>query len=243
MLSITLLIFSLFQTDTITVYTQIPIDKGLSYEFMSLLEKTYNRKHQDKIELKFQGLKNFKAAFDLLEDNRENDYICYINNVTITIERKKKFDFSYPYFPVRPAAITAKDSPLNISNIYDKKYKVGAIKSTINFKYAEEIVKKTNQKFVSIAEYDNLNLIFKRGDIDFYIGDAISPWLRDDIKLLHIYKEIGEGGYGILYPKGSKLKKRFDNTIKYLLSSSIYFSTVKKAIPRIDFRYFRRVKD
>jgi glutamine transport system substrate-binding protein len=210
---------------------------------MVFLEDSYNKRNTDKIRFLYKKLDNFDMAFKYLDANAGNNSILYINSVSITTEREKRFDFSVPYFPIRPAAIAWKENKVDMRNIYDKSYQVGVIKNTVNVNFAKEIVAKSGQKLIYINENDFILNYLIKGDIDFYIGDAITPWINRDYQLIHIYKEFKEGGYAILYPKGSELKKKFDSTIKYIVSSPRYFRMVKKTIPNINSRYFERVKD
>jgi hypothetical protein len=236
------LIINMVQIDTIIVYTKLPLKNNINSEFMPLVEKTYNRMNPDKIFFIYKDLNDFKKAFKLFEESKDNHHMLYINGVTITKERKKKFDFSIPYFPIRPAAVAPKYKNMVGINVYDKKYSIAARINTSNMKYAEEISKKTGQVLIRINTNDSLDSFFRSNKVDLYITDAIAPWLQEDLQLIHIYKEVDANGYGILYPKGSKLKKKLDKTIKHILSSPDYFKIIKKVIPKINYRYFERVK-
>ena len=242
MFFLSLFFLSLFQTDTIIVYTKVPLENSMNHGILSLVKNRYNKENNDKIHFVFKDLNHFERAFKLFDEAKGNDSILYMNGVTITEERKKKFDFSIPYFPIRPAAMVTKDMDITEINIFDPKLRIAARSNTSNMKHAERISKRTGQKLIKISSTDSLERYYKNNLIDVYITDAVAAWTEKNLKLVHIYKEIEANGYGMLYPKGSRLKERLDKTLKKVISSPDYYKLIKKLIPKINYRYFERVK-
>ncbi len=138
--------------------------------------------------------------------NGEYDAIC--SSVSITPERKKKMDFSIPYYKVRQAIVVRKDS--NIKSLKDLiGKKVGAqIGTTGYFAIAKVkgIIPKTYDE-IGLAMQDLVN-----GNIDAVVcDDPVAAYyarhkkgFKDKLKFVGVIKNAAVEYYGIAVKKGNK---------------------------------------
>ena len=82
-------------------------------------------------------------------------------------------------------------------------------------------------------------LVYLREDkVDFYVGDMTDAIVTDRV-ILSDFKGAAISNYGILYPKGSILKKKLDKYIKYYKRSSSYYQLLGKHFGKEIVNYFR----
>ena len=235
---------SLFQEKSITVYVRDTKSSNFNVKLGTTIVNLYNKRNPDKLNVKFKKISSFANSFDLFRKEKGNDSILYINSLTITDERKKEFDFSIGYFPVRAAIITLNDSPLNNNNIFQNKLIFGVIKKTsFNIDFVKQFADKKNHNIKMFNDIFALHKALKSKQIDYYIGDALEAWYFKNRKLIEILYDAPFQKYGILYPKGSKLKKKLDPIIKYLIHSPNFFTMVKKSFPSLEAKYFNLVRN
>jgi glutamine transport system substrate-binding protein len=238
------LFLSIFQTETITAFVRDTSTDNFNTKVIKQIIDLYNKRNEEKIELKLKKFPGFIPTFDLFKRKSGDHSILYINSITITNEREQIYDFSIGYFPIRAALISLKDNPLSIEDIVKSGLRVGIVEKTafdLTF-----IKKHTLQRKHKLQVYKNIFLLhdaLKIKKVDYYIGDALEAWYFDNKKLIDILYDAPFQKYGILYPEGSKLKEKLDPIIKYLIHSSSFYQIVKESFPNLDEKYFKIVRN
>jgi hypothetical protein len=217
-ITITLILFcSLFCTDTVKVYigdNQTTMGK-IETEIIHNVFKLYNQSIEKKIIYKIINLHSFNALFQLLEATKksEKDYLMAVNQITITNERMKIYDFSIPYTPAKVAFISLNKKSFDLS-----KYKnVGVIKNTLQFFELDKYKIPINK--ITFNTVNELNIALKEQSIDYALAENVHSWDFKDFHIAHILENQPGEGYGFLYLKDSKLKNELDKFISYYLNS------------------------
>jgi glutamine transport system substrate-binding protein len=146
-----------------------------------------------------------------------------IAGMTIKSERMKAVDFSYPYYKTS-VKLLVRSNNTDIKSIADLKGKVVAVKTgTTSVDIAKQAGAKTILQFPNI---DGAYLAVQAGQADASIYDAPN--------VLYFVKTAGAGKvkavgpdvyaqtYGIAFPMGSDLRKKFDIALLQLIEDGEY---------------------
>ena len=219
-----LLIFILFicfsySNDTIKVYLgdNITTMGKIEVQIIKNVFKLYNQSRTEKIEYKIVNLRSFEALFNFLEnaDTKNKDHLISVNQITITQERLKKYDFSTPYTPSKIAFISRDNKEFD----YEKYNRIGVLKNSIQYDHLDENFDIKKIKKVVYSKVNELNIALKNEELDFIYAENVHAWDFPEFIVSYIPENQPGEGYGFLYLKGSKLKSELDKFIKYYLSS------------------------
>ena len=231
--------------DTIIVYT-IPskfkinaFEKDLFKEIIKL----HNYKTEKHYSVRFVDLNDYSDLFTEISKSDKNDLVCAVRSITITDERKKKYEFSHPYLPIKQVLITKKNSTLNKRTWRNKKHTIAAIENTVHYKAAILLSEKYGFKFRATKEilttYDEL----LQGKYDFFIGDISECWNNNYVIFLDDFENAELSNFGIMYPKNSQLRKELDPFLSYFLKSPRIYSLLKKHLGDGVVKYFKEIRN
>jgi ABC-type amino acid transport substrate-binding protein len=173
--------------------------------------------------------------FDALIPSLTSDKIdLAISSITITEERKKRIDYSAPYYTANQVILAKTDSPLKITKIEDlRQFKIGAQNGTTGQIYVDDnLVKKNLMDKKNLRKYSRLiesvtDLL--NGNIDFVIMDDSAARGYIKLKPLKIvYKIVTDEKYGIALPKNSPYKDRINAALEELIQSGEIDSILAK---------------
>jgi glutamine transport system substrate-binding protein len=156
-----------------------------------------------------------------------------ISAITITDDRKQTYDFSIPYFLSKNEILVPKSS--DIKSAQDLKGKVVAVQNgTTGQDAVEAIIGKNNDK---LKKFENNNLAIlelKNGGAAAVVADntVVETYVKnnpnDNFKFIEDDAAFKKEFYGIMFPKGSKLKAEFDKAIKKVIDDGTYVKLYKQ---------------
>lgn len=156
-----------------------------------------------------------------------------ISAISITEDRKPKYDFSVPYFLSTNKILVPEDS--DIQSGEDLKGKTIAVQNgTTGDEAVAKLVGKNNK---SVKKFKNVNLAIMEllnGGADAVVADntVLEEYARNNsdkkLKVIQDDKAFVPEYYGIMFPKGSELKADFDQAINTLLDNGKYTEIYKK---------------
>jgi hypothetical protein len=187
---------------------------------IKLLNKRYNK---NKVEIKFVPLPSFSKVFDLVNCSDEKKHIHHfgMNSISVTEERKEKFDFSDTYMHNKHCFLTGK------SNKYNQNSKVGYLVGSVIEPYINELKQKYTYEFIpykiSISRLNDL----KNNKIQLIISDYVDIWSYD-LNLIEEIDLIEKDQFAMLFPKKCILSSKIKETLKYYIGSIPFYKLVKK---------------
>ena len=233
-----LVLITLFaQSDTVIVQTRDSESAFSAFE-KDLVEdvfRLYELKHEKKITLIWKYME-FKSLFEF-KDVRT----ISINAITITDERKKKYNFSFPYFPIKQAILT--NEKKGYFNWKDVGTRICIEENSIHLKTAIKLKQKYNLVPATITG-GTYSTQIRDNKFDICVSDITTTWdesndlivLDSDDPLLEI------SNYGILYPKNSVIQQELDRILSYYLKSPSYYSIIRKHFGSLAVKYIRSFK-
>jgi glutamine transport system substrate-binding protein len=156
-----------------------------------------------------------------------------ISSITITDERKQTYDFSAPYFLSKNEILVPKNS--EIKSAKDLKGKRIAVQNgTTGQEAVETLFGKNNDK---LKKFENNNLAIlelKGGGADAVVADntVVETYVKnnpnDNFKFIEDDGAFANEFYGLMLPKGSKLKADLDKGIKKVIDNGTYEKLYQK---------------
>ncbi|AJA47286.1 histidine-binding protein [Clostridium pasteurianum DSM 525 = ATCC 6013] len=202
------------------------LDKGQLVGFDIDLIKALADEAGYKYDIKNSG---WDAMFNQIKGNKAD---LGISGVTITDARKQTYDFSVPYFISRQSIVVKNTS--TVKSGADLKDKTIAVQNGSTGQEAvEKLIGKDNpniKKLKSGLSYMEL----MHGDADAVVGDDTSnkEFLKNnsnqDLKIIQDKDSFAPEYFGIIYPKGSKIKADFDKALDKLYSNGTYTKIYQK---------------
>lgn len=167
------------------------------------------------------------VSWDPLFNEIENKKVDFaVSAITISEDRKQTYDFSVPYFISTNKILVQKDS--DIKKGEDLQGKVVAVQNgTTGQEIVESILGKDNQ---DIRKFENNNLAIQallRGKADAVVADntvlEVYAEKNPDRNLMVITdKSFEKEHYGLMFPKGSKLRTEMDKAIQELFDNGTF---------------------
>ena len=195
-------------------------------KFLENIFRFYNKSNKLKYKINYVERKGFKELFTQLDQTTNINENLSISSISVTDERKKKYDFSIIYLPSRHAVLSLKNRTIE-KDWHSKGYKVGYIEDTID----ETIIKllQTNSNIIAVAFPDQKSKeeAVLNNKIDIMFNEILKNYSDKRFRVLEDIVR-NNYGYAIMYPKGSTLKKQFDPIIDYYIHTNTYFSLLKK---------------
>ncbi|MDR7238274.1 basic amino acid ABC transporter substrate-binding protein [Neobacillus drentensis] len=156
-----------------------------------------------------------------------------ISAITINEERQQTYDFSTPYFVSTNEILVPKGS--NIKNAMDLKNKVvGVQNGTTGQEVVEAILGKNSS---NLKKFDSTNLAImemKGGGASAVVADntVVEEYVKNNPQenMVLIKDEVNfeKEFYGLMFPKGSKLKADFDKAITKVIENGTYAKIYKQ---------------
>lgn len=147
--------------------------------------------------------------------------------ITINDERKQTYDFSKPYFLSTNMILVPEGSPIKSAD--DLKDQVVAVQNgTTGQEVVEEILGKNSS---NVKKFENNNLAImelKNGGAKAVVADntVVEAYAKnnpkDKLVTVADAKNFPIEYYGLMFPKGSKLKADFDKAIEKVLENGTY---------------------
>lgn len=240
LIGLLLVSLALAQTE-VTVYTTSREGKVGQFEkeLINNIFMMYNAKNASKIKAKFVKTRDFKHSFEVI-DKRKDENIMVINSITISNERKKKYDFSEPYLPVWNSILVKSDSKAGPMDWQKPGAKIGYTPGTQGETLLTRLNRNLKFKMVPYNNRDARIAGLKKGEVDFMFGDNILSWDDKSLKVIYEFVAGDVTSFGIMYPKGSKYKSAMDGFIKYYLKSPKFFRFSQKLFGKAITDYFKK---
>ncbi|MDD9149902.1 MULTISPECIES: basic amino acid ABC transporter substrate-binding protein [unclassified Sporolactobacillus] len=156
-----------------------------------------------------------------------------ISAITINSQRKQTYDFSVPYFLSTNKILVKKNS--SIKSAADLKGKVIAVQTATTGQAAvEKIVGQNNP---NVKKFKTINLAIMEllnGGASAVVADntVIEEYAKNNpgqnLKVIADKKAFAPEFYGLMYPKGSKLRPVFDKAVNTLYANGTYEKIYKK---------------
>ncbi len=153
--------------------------------------------------------------------------------ITITDERKEGYDFSVPYYASSNMILVPKGS--DIKSVEDLKDKVISVQNGTTGQEAAEAILGENSK--DIKKFEDINLAIlelMNGGADAVIADkpVLEGYITNnpDQNLAVIGDEAAftKDYLGIMFPKGSELKTKFDEAVNKLMDNGKFAEIYQK---------------
>ncbi|MGF7048949.1 polar amino acid transport system substrate-binding protein [Paenibacillus sp. DS2015] len=161
------------------------------------------------------------------------EYKGSISSVSITDERKETYDFSIPYFESTNMIMVKEGSNITTAlDLQDKK--VGVQGATTADTLMSDIMGQTNTDLKRFDSNTLALLELEHNGVDAVVADVaiVREYIKNNPKnkLVGILDtdNFGSEYYGLLYPKGSELKKQIDPAIKKVIENGKYTEIYKK---------------
>jgi hypothetical protein len=225
------IIFLLNGQTKISIFYNGEIDKkrSFSYKFIVGVIKLYNRNQSDdSLEFEIFQKNNFFELFDTMLDTTDYDKKLAIGSITISDERKKKYDFS-PYIPLRNILICLNNSEINQFNWANSNFKIGYFKGTSQERLVMELAKKSEiiPVGIELSNIEDVSLKLNNKLFDMMFVEGFSHKENITLREVTIYYDQNLS-YGIMYPKNSRLKLKLQKYINYFMTSSMYYDLLRK---------------
>ncbi|MCM3569760.1 basic amino acid ABC transporter substrate-binding protein [Neobacillus mesonae] len=156
-----------------------------------------------------------------------------VSSITINDERKQTYDFSVPYFMSTNKIMVPQGSP--IKNAQDLKDKVVAVQNgTTGQEAAEKLLGEENKNLKKFKDNNLAIMELKGHGADAVVADntVVEEYVKnnpkDNFVVIEDAAAFEKEFYGVLFPKGSKLKAEFDKSIKEITENGEYAKIYKK---------------
>jgi polar amino acid transport system substrate-binding protein len=157
-----------------------------------------------------------------------------LSAITINDERKQTYDFSVPYFLSTNKILVPKDS--DIKSAADlKNNKIIAVQNATTGQEAVEGLLGKNSDKIKKFENNNLAILeLKSGGADAVVADntVIEEYVKnnpkDNFVVIEDSAAFAQEFYGLMFPKGSKIKADFDKAVKEVIDNGTYTEVYKK---------------
>ncbi|PLR96927.1 basic amino acid ABC transporter substrate-binding protein [Bacillus sp. T33-2] len=156
-----------------------------------------------------------------------------VSSITINDDRKQTYDFSVPYFLSINKILVPEDSSIkSAQDLKDKK--VAVQNGTTGQEAMDDLLGKNNE---NIKKFDNNNLAIMEltsGGADAVVADngVVEAYAKNNpdkkLKVVDDSASFDPEYYGLMFPKGTKLKADFDKAINTILENGTYAEIYKK---------------
>ncbi|MFB6469459.1 basic amino acid ABC transporter substrate-binding protein [Cytobacillus sp. Hz8] len=150
-----------------------------------------------------------------------------VSAITIDKARKETYDFSVPYFLSTNKILVPKGS--SIKSAADLKGKVIAVQNGTTGQAAAEGILGKNSKDIKKFENNNLAIMeLKNKGADAVVADntVVEEYAKnnpkDKLVVIEDKDSFAQEYYGLMFPKGSELKVKFDEAINKVFDNGTY---------------------
>ena len=231
----------LFSQSEITVYTTKTNTMMTSFEndFFTEIIILYNKKNKhESLTFHVKNVSNFPKLFKKMKVE-DNHLICGISSVSILKDRLQYFDFSKRYLKENQVLIRNTNYAKKVFN----KSTVGYFKNSLNSAAFMFIKKKyPGIKSIEFKKKSDAISALEKNKIDFQIVFGLNPFIKDNREIVEEIPNFNSKGFGIIYPKGSQLKKKLDPIINYYTTSNRYYSLIKRHFGEKLLAYYVTIK-
>ena len=193
----------------------------------------YSKSSGERIKLKYKGVKKFNNTFQIINSGHRDKTLA-VNTISITKDRQKKFDFSIPYVKNSYSYLSTKE--FNYSE--GSPLRVGYVKNTL---YESLIKKQSDKSVVEKKAYNNVRDCIKdmkSQKIDVIFTDYIDAWAYD-LKFIKAVSKEANDKFGIMFPKGSKLKKDLDLIFAKFSKTDKFYKLIEQNLGAKAVKYFK----
>lgn len=156
-----------------------------------------------------------------------------VSSITITPERQESYDFTVPYFLSKNEILVPKGSTIKSAKDLEGK-KIAVQNGTTAQTIVENLYGKNND---NLKKFENNNLAIlelKNGGVDAVVADntVVETYVKnnpkDNFEFIEDDTAFEKEFYGLLLPKGSKLKGDLDKAVKKVIDNGTYAKLYKK---------------
>ncbi|WP_243388293.1 basic amino acid ABC transporter substrate-binding protein [Bacillus kexueae] len=156
-----------------------------------------------------------------------------ISGITINDDRKETYDFSKPYFQSTHMIVFKEGT--EISSAQDLEgMKVGVQNGTTGQAAVEKVVGANNP---NISKYENTAVAFMalaNGDVEAVVTDNVvaNEYVKNNpdakVEAIEDPENFESEFYGLMFPKGSELKEKFDEALTKVIENGTYAEIYKE---------------
>jgi glutamine transport system substrate-binding protein len=156
-----------------------------------------------------------------------------VSAITITPERQQSYDFTVPYFLSKNEILVPKGSTIKSAKDLEGK-KIAVQNGTTGQEVVEKLFGKNNQNLKKFKNNNLAILELKNGGVDAVVADnsVVETYVKnnpkDNFEYIADDSAFEKEFYGLLLPKGSKLKGNLDKAVKTVIDNGTYAKIYKK---------------
>jgi glutamine transport system substrate-binding protein len=156
-----------------------------------------------------------------------------VSAITITPERQQSYDFTVPYFLSKNEILVPKGSSIKSAKDLEGK-KIAVQNGTTGQEVVEKLFGKNNSNLKKFKNNNLAILELKNGGVDAVVADntVLETYVKnnpkDNFKFIEDDSAFEKEFYGLLLPKGSKLKGDLDKAVKAVIDNGTYAKIYKK---------------
>ena len=230
---------SISQTE-ITIYrtsANLLMNK-IEEEIINNTFELYNKNNSEKLTYKFHNVVNFGnmlKQFDL-KAKYNPDHIMLVNRITVTSAREVKYLFSSIYAPGKEVLVKriSDKRPLKLN----ENTKIIFIKNTAHEKSMRFLKNKYSIIPILVNSTREMYQKLENEKYDYGIADNVSIWEKQNYEIVHEIEYQNGKGFGIMYPKISKLRDKLDRYLLYYLRSNRFKKLLTKSYGKFVREYF-----
>lgn len=156
-----------------------------------------------------------------------------VSAITITDKRKQSYDFTVPYFLSKNEILVPKGSSIKSAKDLEGK-KIAVQNGTTGQEAVEKLFGENNDK---LKKFENNNLAIlelKNGGVDAVVADnsVVETYVKnnpkDNLEFIEDDSAFEKEFYGLLLPKGSKIKADLDKAVNKVFENGTYEQLFKK---------------
>lgn len=174
-------------------------------DLLAVYEKEFNKE----VNILYSGIKDFNNNFKILDASRKDNTVV-INNITITEDRQKKYDFSIPYIYNKYALLSRKDY---FDAFNSQKTRIAVVKGSQVESFVADLMKEMECSLSTFSGISAAVDALQAKQIDIIVDDYITSWVYD-LRVVRVFKPQLSNEFGLMFNKGSRLKQELDHVIR-----------------------------
>jgi len=240
LLVLTLSLFFQIQTDTVHVIVSDNdnVMGKIEENILKNIFRLHNKSSSSKLIYKLVKYPTYGASMNVFKTKsyKNKHRIFTINQVTITKEREKFYDFSTPYAPVKEVILAQKKVPFkpNAST------RIGFLKFAVHAVSIKKLRKIKSFTPVPFETNKHMEQALIDKKVDFIYSENVSVWNSKVFRIVYTPAYQNGTGYGIMYPKGSSLKDVLDKYLIYYMKSAKFKQLVTRLYDKSVSEYFAK---
>lgn len=228
-----ILLSTLFPQEHITILVEDDTENAyrkFEHEFVRRIFQLVEKRTGGSFTLDYVIIPSFGQIFTTLDSIAKTDkkhHVMAVSKLSITEERKQKYDFSTPYMTNKYGILALKHSQITAENLFRKKRVLTYTSESIYDPIAKELSETYPIRLDGRKRTADCVEALRSGVADVFLTDYVEQWIYD-FKCVQVVSEEIDDHIGIMYPKKSLLKNRLAKIIKYYTTSAQFYQLVRE---------------